>query len=75
MDRDKLIVEYQKLLERLDSASTWLDSSIYKDWEEVKEEKYKVWHEWDNIIKELEWLEEEMIKKGIIKGFGAKATN
>lgn len=67
MDRDKLIIEYQKLLERVDKANTWIENSMYKDWEEVKEEKYKVYHGWENIIKELEWIKEEMIKGDIIK--------
>lgn len=67
MDRDKLTIEYQKLLERLDKSNTWLENSIYKDWKEVEEEKYKIFHERDNIIKELEWIKEEMIKVGIIK--------
>ena len=67
MDRGKLIIEYQKLLERVDKASTWIENSIYKDWEEVKEEKYKVYHEWENLIKEIEWIREEMLKEKLIK--------
>ena len=57
IDRNKLLNEYQKLLERLDKAETW--AIEYKfNWDDVKKYKYKIWHERDNIIKEIEFIRE-----------------
>lgn len=84
MDRVKLLEDKESLLEKLQIAEKWaLDKGI--DWECVGEYKYKneeqrnkfieFANKRDNIIKELEWYEEEMIKEGIIKGIGlVKAT-
>ena len=57
IDRNKLLGEYQKLLERLDSAENWaIDNGFNR--EDVKKYKYKIWHERDNIIKEIEFVSE-----------------
>ena len=56
-DRDKLISEYEKLIDRLEKAEKWADDNNYC-WEFVKAYKYKIWHERDNIIKEIEFVRE-----------------
>ena len=57
IDRNKLLNEYQKLLERLDKAETWAIEHKF-NWDDVKKYKYKIWHERDNIIKEIEFVRE-----------------
>lgn len=57
VERDKLISEYEKLIERLDKAEKWASDNNYA-WEFVKANKYKIWHERDNIIKEIEFVRE-----------------
>ena len=56
-DRDKLISEYEKLINRLYKAEKWANDNNY-EWEFVKAYKYKIWHERDNIIKEIEFIRE-----------------
>ena len=56
-DRDKLISEYEKLIDRLEKAEKWA-SDINYAWEFVKASKYKIWLERDNIIKEIEFVRE-----------------
>ena len=56
-DRDKLISEYEKLIERLEKAEKWASDNNYA-WEFVKASKYKIWLERDNIIKEIEFVRE-----------------
>lgn len=56
-DRDKLISEYEKLIDRLYKAEKWANDNNYV-WEFVKAHKYKIWHERDNIIKEIEFVRE-----------------
>ena len=56
-DRDKLISEYEKLIDRLYKAEKWANDKNY-EWEFVKAYKYKIWHERDNIIKEIEFIRE-----------------
>ena len=56
-DRDKLISEYEKLIDRLDKAEKWASDNNYA-WEFVKASKYKIWLERDNIIKEIECVRE-----------------
>ena len=51
-DRDKLINEYEKLIDRLEKAEKWADDNNYC-WEFVKAYKYKIRHERDKIIKEI----------------------
>ena len=53
VERDKLISEYEKLIDRLEKAEKWASDNNYA-WEFVKAHKYKIWHERDNIIKEKE---------------------
>lgn len=57
VERDKLISEYEKLIDRLDKAEKWASDNNYS-WEFVKAHKYKIWHERDNIIKEIEFVRE-----------------
>ena len=57
IDRNKLLREYQKLLNRLDSAENWAIDNGF-NWEDVKKHKYKIWLERDNIIKEIEFVRE-----------------
>ena len=57
VERDKLIGEYEKLIERLEKAEKWASDNNYA-WEFVKAHKYKIWHERDNIIKEIEFIRE-----------------
>ena len=56
-DRDKLISEYEKLIDRLEKAEKWASDNNYA-WEFVKASKYKIWLERDNIIKEIEFVRE-----------------
>ena len=42
IDRNKLLLEYQKLLQRLDSAENWVREHNF-NWEDVKVYKYKIW--------------------------------
>ena len=57
IDRNKLLNEYQKLLNRLDSAENWAIEHKF-DWDDVKTNKPKIWHERDNIIKQIEFVRE-----------------
>ena len=57
IDRNKLLSEYQKLLNRLDSAERWAIDNKF-NWDDVTKYKYKIWHERDNIIKEIEFIRE-----------------
>ena len=57
VDRNKLLLEYQKLLNRLDSAENWAIDNNF-NWDDVKKYKYKIWLERDNIIKEIEFVRE-----------------
>ena len=57
IDRNKLLLEYQKLLKRLDSAEKWAIDNNF-NWDDVKANKPKIWHERDNIIKEIEFVRE-----------------
>ena len=57
IDRNKLLLEYQKLLKRLDSAERWAIDNNF-NWDDVKKYKYKIWLERDNIIKEIEFVRE-----------------
>ena len=57
VDRNKLLLEYQKLLQRLDSAENWAIEHNF-NWDDVKVYKPKIWHERDNIIKEIEFVRE-----------------
>ena len=57
VDRNKLLLEYEKLIDRLIRAEKWADDNNYT-WEFVKASKYKIWHERDNIIKEIEFTRE-----------------
>ena len=57
VDRNKLLLEYQKLLKRLDSAERWAIDNNF-NWDDVKKYKFKIWHERDNIIKEIEFIRE-----------------
>lgn len=65
MDRVKVLGEYQKLIERLYMAEEWLNKSNYDDWEQVKENKYKIYHERENILNEIDWMKEELLKLGL----------
>ena len=57
IERDKLLGEYEKLIDRLYKAEKWCKDNNYT-WEFVKASKYKIWHERDNIIKEIEFVRE-----------------
>ena len=57
IERDKLLGEYKKLIDRLYKAEKWASDNNYT-WEFVKASKYKIWHERDNIIKEIEFIRE-----------------
>ena len=57
VDRNKLLLEYEKLIDRLISAEKWASDNNYT-WEFGKASKYKIWHERDNIIKEIEFIRE-----------------
>ena len=48
VDRNKLLLEYQKLLKRLDSAERWAIDNNF-NWDDVKKYKYKIWHERNRI--------------------------
>lgn len=65
MDRVKVLGEYQKLIERLYSAEEWLGRSKYDTWEQVKDNQYKIYHERENILSEIEWMKEELLKLGL----------
>ena len=57
LEKDKLLKEYQKLLQRLDKAENWaIENNV--NWEDVKNFKYKIWHKRSNIIKEIEFVRE-----------------
>ncbi|HSQ88915.1 hypothetical protein [Romboutsia sp.] len=67
MNREELIKQYEKGLNRLEKAEKWLhDNNI--DWEYVEANKPKIWHERVTLLAEIEWLKEEMLKREIIKG-------
>ena len=57
VDRNKLLLEYQKLLQRLEDAEKWAIKNNF-NWDDIKSIKYKIWLERDNIIKEIEFVRE-----------------
>ena len=57
IEKNKLLLEYEKLIDRLYKAEKWANDNNY-EWEFVKAYKYKIWHERDNIIKEIEFVRE-----------------
>ena len=57
VDRNKLLLEYEKLIDRLIRAEKWADNNNYT-WDDVKVHKPKIWHERDNIIKQIEFTRE-----------------
>ena len=57
IDRNKLLKEYEKLIDRLMKAESWAIDHGF-NWDDVKKYKYKIWHERDNIIKEIEFVRE-----------------
>ena len=57
VDRNKLLLEYQKLIKMLDSAERWAIDNNF-NWDDVKKYKYKKWLERDNLIKEIEFIRE-----------------
>ena len=57
IEKNKLLLEYEKLIERLEKAEKWANDNNYC-WEFVKAHKYKIWHVRDNIIKETEFVRE-----------------
>ena len=44
IERDKLLREYEKLIDRLYKAEKWASDNNYT-WEFVKAHKYKIYHE------------------------------
>ena len=56
-EKDKLLLEYERLIDRLIMAEKWASCNNYM-WDDVKVNKYKVWLERDNIIKEIEFIRE-----------------
>ena len=67
VDRNKLLLEFEKLIDRLIRAEKWARDKNYT-WEFVKASKYKIWHERDNIIKEIEFVR-ELLKNNKIKSY------
>lgn len=65
MNKIKVLAEYQKLIERLYKAYEWLEHSKYDSWEQVKEAEYKIYHEHENIMNEIDWMKEELGKLGL----------
>ena len=57
IDKHKLILDYEKAIERLYKAENWAISNGF-NWDDVKKYKYKIWLERDNIIKEIEFVRE-----------------
>lgn len=56
---DKLLSEYEKLIDRLFKAEKWAIDHNF-NWEDVKTNKYKIWLERDNLIKEIEFVRETL---------------
>lgn len=56
---DKLLKEYEKLIDRLLRAEKWATDHNF-NWEDVKANKYKIWLERDNLIKEIEFVRETL---------------
>lgn len=57
IEKNKLLLEYQKLLQRLEDAEKWAIKNNF-NWDDIKSIKYKIWLERDNIIKEIEFVRE-----------------
>ena len=57
IEKNKLLLEYQKLLQRLEDAEKWAIKNNF-NWDDIKDVKYKIWLERDNIIKEIEFVRE-----------------
>ena len=56
---NKLLKEYEKLIDRLYKAEMWAIDNGF-DWEDVKKYKHKIWEERRNIIKEIESIREAL---------------
>ena len=52
-EKDKLLLEYEKLIDRLIKAEKWASDNNYT-WDYVKANNNKISNERDNIIKEIE---------------------
>ena len=57
IDRNKLLLEYEKLIDRLSRAEKWASEHGF-NWDDIKAHKHKIWLERDNIIKEIESMRE-----------------
>ena len=57
IDKHKLILDYEKAIERLYKAENWAINNGF-NWDDVKANKPKIWHERDNIIKQIEFIRE-----------------
>ena len=57
IEKNKLLLEYQKLLQRLEDAEKWAIKNNF-NCDDIKDIKYKIWLERDNIIKEIEFVRE-----------------
>jgi hypothetical protein len=56
---NKLLKEYEKLIDRLYKAELWAtDNGL--NWEDVEKYKPKIWEERRNIIKEIEFIREAL---------------
>jgi hypothetical protein len=59
MVMNKLLKEYEKLIDRLYKAEMWaIDNGL--DWGDVEKYKPKIWEERRNIIKEIESIRETL---------------
>ena len=56
---DRLISEYEKLIDRLYRAEKWASDNNC-NWDYVKANKPKIWNERSNIIKEIEFVRETL---------------
>ena len=57
VDRNKLLLEYEKLIDRLIRAEKWANDNNYS-WDYVKANKHNTWKAREDIIKDIKVVRE-----------------
>ena len=57
IERDKLLLEYEKLIDRLIKAEKWASDNNYS-WDYVKDNKHNTWKAREDIIKDIKVVRE-----------------
>ena len=59
IERNKLLLEYEKLIDRLIKAEKWATDNNYL-WDYVKTNKYNTWKAREDIIKDIKVVRKDL---------------